>query len=113
MSKDGAESVPDNVVESIISRLVKQRKESALIFTEQGREDLAEEEKNQLSFLEIYLPEQMREKDIRSVAEEIISQIGASSPSEMGKVMALIMERLKGKADGKIISNIVREMLNR
>ncbi|MBT6808477.1 MAG: GatB/YqeY domain-containing protein [Flavobacteriales bacterium] len=111
MSKDGSDSVPDDVTEKIIARLVKQRKESAAIFTEQGREDLAKDEIIQLEYLEVYLPEQMGEEEVRKIVKEVISQVGALSPADMGKCMGPLMGKLNGKADGKLISKLVKEEL--
>jgi len=113
MSKDGSDSVPDDVTEKIIARLVKQRKESAAIFTEQGREDLAKDEIIQLEYLEVYLPEQMGEEEVRKIVKEVISQVGASSLSDMGKCMGSLIGILNGKADGRLISQLVREELSK
>jgi len=112
MSKDGADSVPDDVAEKIISKLVKQRKESASIFTEQGREDLAKDEITELEYLEVYLPEQMSEDEVMNIVKEIILLVGASSPADMGKCMGPLMGKLNGKADGRLISQLVREELS-
>ena len=112
MAKDGSDSIDDDVAEKIIAKLVKQRKESASIFTEQGRDDLAKDEIIQLQFLEVYLPEQMSEDEVIKVVREIILQIGASTPSDIGKCMGIIMGRLNGKADGKLISRLVKEELS-
>ncbi len=113
MAKDGSESVSDDVAEKIIAKLVKQRKESASIFSEQGRDDLAKDEIIQLEYLEVYLPEQMGEEEVRKIVQEVISQVGASSPSDMGKCMGPLMGRLNRKADGKLISQLVKEELSR
>jgi uncharacterized protein len=113
MAKDGSDSVSDDVAEKIITKLVKQRKESASIFSEQGRDDLAKDEIIQLEYLEVYLPEQMGEEEVRKIVQEVISQIGASSPSDVGKCMGPLMGRLNGKADGKLISQLVREELSK
>ena len=112
MTKDGADSVPDDVAEKIISKLVKQRKESASIFTEQGRDDLAKDEITELEYLEVYLPEQMSEDEVRNIVKEIILLVGASSPADMGKCMGPLMGKLNGKADGRLISQLVREELS-
>ena len=112
MAKDGSDAIDDDVAEKIIAKLVKQRKESASIFTEQGRDDLAKDEIIQLQFLEVYLPEQMSEDEVIKVVREIILQIGASTPSDIGKCMGIIMGRLNGKADGKLISRLVKEELS-
>lgn len=112
MAKDGSDAIDDDVAEKIIAKLVKQRKESASIFTEQGRDDLAKDEIIQLQFLEVYLPEQMSEDEVIKVVREVILQIGASTPSDIGKCMGIIMGRLNGKADGKLISRLVKEELS-
>ena len=91
---------------------MKQRKESASIFTEQGREDLAKDEISQLEYLELYLPEQMTEHEVRKVVKEVVLQLGASSLTDMGKCMGILIGKLSGKADGKLISQLVREELS-
>ena len=112
MTKDGSSSVSDEVSLTIIARLVKQRKDSAAIFIDQDRSDLAEDEMNQLRYLEEYLPSQMAEEEVRSIVREIILQEQASSLSDMGRCMNVIMQKLKGKADGALISRLVREELS-
>ena len=111
-TKDGSSSVSDEVSLKIIAQLVKQRKDSAAIFTEQNRPDLAIDEVNQLAYLEGYLPEQMSEEEVRKVVKEVIAQVGASSPADMGKCMGPLMGKLKGKADGSLISKLVKEELS-
>ena len=113
MAKDGSDSVSDDMSEKIIAKLVKQRKESASIFSDQGRDDLAKDEIIQLEYLEVYLPEQMGEEEVRKIVQEVISQVGASSPSDIGKCMGPLMGRLNGKADGKLISQLVKEELSK
>ena len=104
-TKDGSSSVSDEVSLKLIAKLVKQRKDSAAIFTEQKRPDLVIDEVNQLAYLESYLPEQMGEKEVRKVVKEVIAQVGASSASDMGKCMGPLMGRLNGKADGSLSQN--------
>ncbi len=111
-TKEGNATVSDEVSLSLITKLVKQRKDSAAIFTEQNRPDLAVDEINQLAYLEEYLPTQMGEEEVRSVVKEVIAQVGASSPADMGKCMGSLMGRLSGKADGSLISKIVKEELS-
>ncbi len=96
----------------ILQKLVKQRKESATIFSEQNREDLAKPELEQAAIIEQFLPEQMSEEEVAKVVEEIIAQTGASSMKDMGKVMGLTNSKLGGKADGKTISGIVKARLS-
>jgi hypothetical protein len=96
----------------IVQKLVKQRKDSAAIFNEQGREDLAEPELAQSAVLEKFLPAQMSEEEITAVIEKIIADTGASSMKDMGKVMGMASKQLAGKADGKTISGIVKNSLS-
>ena len=96
----------------IVQKLVKQRKDSAAIFNEQGREDLVEPELAQSAVLEKFLPAQMSEEEITAVIEKIIADTGASSMKDMGKVMGMASKQLAGKADGKTISGIVKSSLS-
>ena len=111
-TKDGSSLVSDEVSLKLISKLVKQRKDSATIFREQNRADLVADEVNQLAYLEGYLPEQMPEKEVREVVKEIITQVGASSFNDIGRCMGPLMGRLKGRADGSLVSRIVKEELS-
>lgn len=97
----------------IIQKLYKQRIDAAAIYKEQGREDLAKVEEEQAEVIKVYLPEQMSEEEVRKVVQETISNVGASGPSDMGKVMGPVMGKLKGKADGGLISAIVKEELSK
>ena len=93
----------------ILQKLVKQRKDSASIFSEQNREDLAIPELEQAEIISRFLPKQMSENEVEIVVVEIISKTGANSMKDMGKVMGLINSQLAGKADGKTISGIVKK----
>ena len=95
----------------ILQKMVKQRKDSAAIFTEQGREDLAEPELAQAEVIAQFLPEQLSEEEITKVVVATIETLGASSMKDMGKVMGAVSKELAGKADGKIISTIVKAKL--
>lgn len=95
----------------LLQKLVKQRKESATVFTEQGREDLAGPELAQAEIIEKFLPEQMSEEEIEKVISAIIEKTGADSMKDMGKVMGMASKELAGKADGKTISTIVKNKL--
>ncbi|GGD45078.1 GatB/YqeY domain-containing protein [Muriicola marianensis] len=95
----------------IVQRLVKQRKDSAAIYKEQGREDLAADELSQVVVIEKFLPEQLDESEIEKVVSETIQQLGAEGMKDMGKVMGAVTKKLAGQADGKTISNIVRKHL--
>lgn len=95
----------------LLQRLVKQRKDSATLYTEQGREDLAAPELEQVVVIEQFLPEQMSADDLKKVITGIITKTGASSMGDMGKVMGMASKQLAGKADGKAISTVVMELL--
>ncbi len=95
----------------IVQKLVKQRKDSAAIYTEQGRADLADPEIAQSAILEQFLPTQMSEDELKEVIGVIITQTGASSMGDMGKVMGMASQQLAGKADGKAISILVKQLL--
>ena len=96
----------------LLQKLVKQRKDSAAIFSEQGREDLAQPELDQAKVIEQFLPEQMSEAEIETVITEIITKTGATGMKDMGKVMGMASAKLAGKADGKTISTIVKSKLS-
>ncbi|PTX63625.1 hypothetical protein C8N46_101227 [Kordia periserrulae] len=95
----------------LLQKLVKQRKDSAAIFNEQGREDLAEPELAQAAIIEQFLPEQLSEEEIEKVVVMTIDNIGASGMQDMGKVMGIVSKELAGQADGKTISAIVKAKL--
>ena len=95
----------------LVQKLVKQRKDSAAIFTEQGRNDLAEPELAQVAVIERFLPEQLTEEEIEKVVIQTIEAVGASGMKDMGKVMGMVSKELAGQADGKAISTIVKSKL--
>lgn len=96
----------------LVQKLVKQRKDSAAIFTEQGREDLAAPELAQVAIIEKFLPEQLTEEEIEKVVVMTIDSISASGMQDMGKVMGIVSKELAGQADGKAISSIVKAKLS-
>lgn len=96
----------------LVQKLVKQRKDSAAIFTEQGRSDLADPELAQVAVIEKFLPEQLTEDEIEKVVVQTIDSIGASGMQDMGKVMGMVSKELAGQADGKTISTIVKQKLS-
>ncbi|WP_350292927.1 GatB/YqeY domain-containing protein [uncultured Croceitalea sp.] len=106
----GALSEEDEV--KLVQKLVKQRKDSAAIFTEQGRSDLAEPELAQVAVIEKFLPEQLTEEEIEKVVVQTIDSISASGMQDMGKVMGIVSKELAGQADGKTISTIVKQKLS-
>jgi uncharacterized protein YqeY len=95
----------------ILQKLVKQRKDSAILYREQNREDLAEPEEKQVEVIAQFLPEQLSEAEIEAKVEAIIAQTGAEGMKDMGKVMGLASKELVGKADGKTISMVVKKKL--
>ncbi|KYD11600.1 GatB/YqeY domain-containing protein [Heyndrickxia sporothermodurans] len=97
---------------TILSREVKQRKDSLQEFQNAGREDLVEKIQTELTFVDIYLPEQLTEEELTKIVIETINEVGATSKAEMGKVMSAIMPKVKGKADGSTVNNIVKQQLS-
>lgn len=110
-AKGGDGELSDDAALKILAKMVKQRKESASIYTEQNREDLAGEELAQAAIIEEYLPKQLSEEELTAALKEIIARVGATSAKEMGKVMGTASKELEGKAEGKAISAKVRELL--
>ncbi len=96
----------------ILQKQVKQRKDSATIYTEQKREDLAKPELEQAKIIEKFLPQQMSEAEVAKVVDEIIAETGANTMKDMGKIMGLANAKLAGKADGQTISNVVKNRLS-
>lgn len=113
-TKTGADGndLPDATVLAILTKLFKQRSETADLYANQGREDLEAEERAQAAVISEFLPQPMTEAEIQAGVAAIISETGASSMAEMGKVMGLASSRMAGKADGKVIASIVRAALN-
>jgi len=103
--------IPEAVELKMLQKLVKQRKESAQIYREQGRPELAEEEEYQASIIEKYLPKQMSEEEVKAAVEKIVADLGASTMKDMGRVMGAASKQLAGKADNRMISQIVRSLL--
>jgi uncharacterized protein YqeY len=111
-SEAGAsDKIEDEQSIKIFQKLSKQRKESYDIFMQNGRTELAEKEKEEIEVIEKYLPKQMGEAEIKQALQAVISEAGASSAADFGKVMPSAMKALAGKADGKIISSILKELL--
>jgi hypothetical protein len=97
--------------QKFLQKMMKQRKDSFEIFTQQGRADLALKEKEEMDVIEKFLPKQLSEEEIKTTVKTIITETGASSAADMGKVMGVASKQLAGKADGKTISAIVKELL--
>ena len=103
--------ISDEEALKIIKTLVKQRKESAEIYSKAGREELAEKENFEISILDNYLPKLMSEEDVLSLIKKIVDETNAKDLSDIGKVMPLVMQRGKGKVDGKVANRILRSIL--
>ena len=111
-TEPGANGELDEATEQkFLIKMMKQRKDSLDIFEKQGRPDLAEKEKEEMAIIERFLPKQMSEDEIKEAVKTIISEVGAVSAADMGKVMGAASKQLAGKADGKTISSIVKELL--
>jgi len=108
----GGETLSKEVEIKLLQKMAKQRKESLAIFKEQGRNDLAEKEEQELKVIQPFLPEPMSEEALKTALQKIIADTGASSMKDMGKVMGLASQQIGAKADGKTISNMVKELLN-
>ena len=112
LTKDGKTNMSDEIAIQIISKLVKQRKESASIFKSKNRMDLEKEELSQIKYLEVYLPKQLSEDEIEEYISTKLNEIDNFSLKDMGRLMGLLMKELSAKADGKIISKILKRKLS-
>lgn len=108
----GAELTEDAEIK-LLQKLVKQRKDSLEIFTQQNREDLSKKEQEEITIIEKFLPKQMSPEELKAALTEIISSVGATSLADLGKVMGVASKQLAGKADGKSISALVKELLSK
>ncbi|HEY4509683.1 MAG TPA: GatB/YqeY domain-containing protein [Candidatus Paceibacterota bacterium] len=107
----GQGSLTEDQTQTIVLSEVKKRKEAIEAFEKGGRPEMAEKERKELEILQKYLPEQLPEEEVRKLVEEAIKQTGAAKVQDMGKVMAALMPKVKGKADGALVSSIVKELL--
>ncbi len=110
--KGASENISEDAELKILQKLVKQRKDTAQIYQEQERNDLAEKELSEASIIEKYLPEQLSDQELTAKVKSIIEQLGAKSMADMGKVMGMASKQLAGKADGKAIADKVKALLN-
>ena len=110
-AKGGNGELADDAATKILVKMVKQRKETAAIYTEQNRPELAQNELAEAAVIEEYLPKQMSEEELTEALKAIIAQVGASSAQDMGKVMGVASKQLAGKAEGRTISAKVKELL--
>lgn len=109
--KSASGEISGDAENKILMKAAKQRKESADIFQQQNRQDLAEKELFQLDVISRYLPKQLSEEEVAAKVKEIIAQVGAKGPQDMGKVMGTATKALSGQADGKVISELVKRLL--
>jgi len=109
--KGASEDITPETEIKVLQKLVKQRKESADIYKAQNREDLYKIEAEEMEVIEAYLPKQMERGDVETYLKDLISRVGASSVKDMGKVMGAANKELAGKADGKTISEVVKQLL--
>ena len=113
-TEPGAGGEIDEATEQkFLQKMMKQRRDSLEIFEKQGRTDLAAKEKEEMAIIERFLPKQIGEAELKIIIEKIIADTGAASPADMGKVMGVASKQLAGQADGKTISNIVKELLSK
>lgn len=112
-AKGGDGELHDDKALQILQKMVKQRKESAQMYIDANRPELADDELAQCKVIEQYLPAMLSEDELRTALEQIIAQVGAAGPQDMGKVMGVATKQLAGRAEGKAISTMVRELLNK
>ena len=111
-TEPGAAGEIDEATEQkFLQKMMKQRRDSLEIFEKQGREDLASKEKEEMAVIEKFLPKQLGEAELKEIVKKIIAETGAATPADMGKVMGVASKQLAGKADGKTISAMVKELL--
>ncbi len=111
-AKGASGDLTDEAAVKILQKMVKQRRDSAEIYKQQNRPELAENELAEMTVIERYLPKQMTEEELTAALKEIIAEVGATSAKEMGKVMGVASKKLAGKADGRLISEKVKSLLN-
>ena len=111
VEKDNLKTLNDDEICGIVAKEVKKRKESVTEYENAGRQDIADNLKREIEILSKYLPEQLSEEEIAKMVDEAIAESGATSPRDMGKVMGILRPKTQGKADGKVVSDIVKEKL--
>ncbi len=109
--KGGSEELSEEAEIKIVQKLVKQRKDSAEVYKENGREELYAKEISEAEVIAQYLPAQLSEEEVAVAVKEIIASVGAAGPQDMGKVMGVASKQLGGKAEGKVIANVVKQTL--
>ena len=112
IEKDGQKTLNDDEIQVVVSKEVKKRKESIEEFKKAEREDLVQGLEKEIEILSKYLPEQLSTEEVEKIVKEAIEKVGATSPKDMGKVMQEVRQKTQGKADGKLVSDIVKNLLN-
>jgi uncharacterized protein YqeY len=112
-AKGGSGELSDDAALKILAKMVKQRRESAAIYVEQNRPELAESELAEAAVIEAYMPKQLSDEELTAELQAILTEVGAAGPQDMGKVMGVASKRLAGRADGRAISTKVKELLNK
>lgn len=110
-SKEAKDGISESMEIACLQKLIKQRKEAADIYKTQNRADLYEEEMAQAAVIERYLPAQLSKEEVENIIKEVIAQVGATSPKDMGKVMGVVSKQLAGKADNKMVAELVKGLL--
>ena len=113
VEKDGQKELSENEMQAIVAKEVKKRKESMVDFEKGGRQDIVEQLKKEIEILSAYLPEQLSEEEVKNMVLEAISTVGAQGMKDMGKVMGALREKTQGRADGKLVSDIVKAELSK
>jgi uncharacterized protein YqeY len=108
---DQRKTLDDEEILDILSREIKQRKDSLQEFEKAGRDDLVEAVKAEIEILMEYLPQQLTEEEVKAIVQQTIQEVGASSKADMGKVMGALMPKVKGRADGRIVNQAVQQLL--
>lgn len=111
--KGGSDELSEDAEIKLLTKAAKQRRDSLEIYQKEGREDLAAKEQSELNVIEEFLPKQLTEAELEDALQAVISQVGATGPQDMGKVMGAATKQLAGKADGKAISSKVKELLSK
>lgn len=111
--ENAAKELDRNTELKLLTKAAKQRKDSFQIYQEQGRDDLAQKEKDELKVIEKYLPEQFSEKEVEVEIRQIMDSMGAKGPGDMGKIMGVATKKLAGKADGRLIAEVAKRLLSK
>ena len=111
--KDKGEPLADEEIIAVLRKQAKQRRDSIAAYKQAGRDDLVAAEEAELEIISQYLPQMMSEEEIRAAASKVIAEVGASGPRDMGKVMGKLMPQLQNKADGRLVSQVVRQLLQK